>query len=51
MTWTDEIQDEGKAYNFLKSEELKEVLASRKNEGFEFVIFPDNKNHLHLDVR
>jgi hypothetical protein len=50
-TWKDTIQEAGGAYKKLKSKTLKDTLASRRQEGFSFTIFPDNDNHLHLDVR
>jgi hypothetical protein len=50
-TWKDTIQDAGGAYKKLKSQTLKDTLASRRKEGLSFMIFPDNDNHLHLDVR
>jgi hypothetical protein len=50
-TWKDTIQEAGGAYKKLKSQTLKDTLASRRKEGLSFMIFPDNDNHLHLDVR
>ncbi|HKP03810.1 MAG TPA: DUF4157 domain-containing protein [Chthoniobacterales bacterium] len=41
----------GGAYTRLKSQQLKDTLAARRKDGFSFVIFPDNDNHLHLDER
>jgi hypothetical protein len=50
-SWKDTIQEAGGAYKKLKSQTLKDTLASRRKDGLSFMIFPDNDNHLHLDVR
>ena len=52
-TWQDGVQDNewNGAYKRLKSQKLKDTFADRRKDGFSFDIFPDNDNHLHLDVR
>jgi hypothetical protein len=50
-TWKDTIQEAGGAYKKLKSKTLKDTLATRRKDGITFMIFPDNDNHMHLDVR
>ena len=50
-TWKDTIQEAGGAYKELKSQTLKDALASRRKEGFSFIIFPDNDNHLHIELK
>jgi hypothetical protein len=45
------IQEAGGAYKRLKSQPLKDTLAARRKDGITFTIFPDNDNHLHLDIR
>ncbi len=50
-SWTDTVQDAGGAHKHLKSQLLKDALAQKTKDGFTLVIFPDNDDHLHLDVR
>ena len=38
-TWKDTVQEAGGAYKKLKSQALKDALASRRKEGFSFIIF------------
>jgi len=45
------VQENFGAYKHLKSQLLKDKLAARRKDGITFMIFPDNDNHLHLDIR
>lgn len=51
LTWKDTIQDAGAAQKRLKSQKLKTTFGDLTTDGFGFTIFPDNDDHLHLDVR
>ena len=44
------IQEAGGAYKRLKSQSLKDKLATRRKDGLTFMIFPDNDNHLHIET-
>jgi hypothetical protein len=47
--WSKEIEKPGGAYELLKSQTLKDKIEARRKDGFNFMIFPDNDDHLHLD--
>lgn len=49
--WVDEIEEAGRAYSLVGSRALRAFIERRTRAGSRFVIFPDNPNHLHIDVR
>lgn len=49
--WTDQPEQRGKAWTKLKSAELRDTITDMKRSGYDLTIFPDNKNHLHVDRR
>lgn len=49
--WSDKSHVANGAYLLLKSQALKDTFDKLRKAGFKFTIFPDNDNHMHLDVR
>ena len=46
--WDKQVQAGNQAYKYLKSQPLRDKLAELHSNGYTFVVFPDNNEHLHL---
>jgi hypothetical protein len=47
----EEVDAYGAAFTLLKSKQLRDTFAEMRKNGFSFVIFPDNPEHIHIDRR